>query len=201
MENATLTVAFLTRVFEESDALLTSFSDKQVAQGLAYLVGQDSGYLFEIQKTIVPLPDRLRCIESMVTLFKQCFATRCSPYLGYAAVKPAPEEVNPLNPVCQYWWDETPLQNMIRYASELPDAQALDDAVLQAILRILTIDSVACQESALLGLHVRTVAYRELDTLIDAFIDGHPDLWATICPEIRAQFFGRPWTPSSFVEG
>jgi hypothetical protein len=199
IENSAQTVAFLTRVFEEAHRLLTSFSDEQVAQGLAYLIGQDSEYVFAIQEPLVPLPDRLHCIEAMVTLFERCFAPRCSAYLGFAAVKPLLEEVNPLNPVCQYWWDDTPLQNLARNSPEIPDAEALDDAVLKAILRILTFDSVACQESALLGLHCRTFACPELNMMVDAFIDSHPDLWGRICPDIRSEFFGRPWVPVPFV--
>jgi|SRR5579871_3551479 len=169
-------VACLTRTFAECDTVLKPFSEVQVAQGLDFLVG-GSEYMQELKETRVPLPDRLRCIEAMGTLFENCFAKRCTPHLSHLDEPGA----SPLNGVCYMWWEILPLHGMVHHAPEHPDGAALDRKILDVISRCLEIDSEPCQESALLGLLNWSPYYAETTTIINDFLSRHPN----IRPELR----------------
>jgi hypothetical protein len=71
-------VAYLTRLFEDSERTLFWSSDDQIAQGLTYLVGTsasgDNGWLSAME---VPIEARVRCVEGIGKLFDRLFAPRC----------------------------------------------------------------------------------------------------------------------------
>ena len=162
-------IAHLTRTFEECETALNPFSDAQAAQGLDFLVSNClSGYMQELKEVKVPLGDRLRCVEAMATLFERYFAKRCTPHLSHLSM-PEPG-VSPLNGVCFLWWETLPLHGMVYHHSEHPDAAELDRKFLEVISRCLEIDSVACQESALLGLFEWSSYYHETTLFMDDFL-------------------------------
>ncbi len=185
-------ITFLTRLFEECDTVFSPYSDAQIAQGLDYLMGRgncDCG--FELLNTDVPLSDRLRCIEAMVTLFERCFAVRCSPYLCYSTLRDPTKEYNPLNGRCCIWWDMLPLHGLVEHRPEHPDAAALDNAILAVLSRILKLDSIACQESAVFGLAEWKIYYPEAQEMIYEFAESHRALWEQFRPDLRTTFFGK----------
>ncbi len=65
-------MAYLTRLFEHPEPALHWYSDRQIAQGLTYLVSTsasgDNGWLYS---TEVPIADRVRCVEAVGSLFEQ----------------------------------------------------------------------------------------------------------------------------------
>jgi hypothetical protein len=170
-------IAYLTRTFEECDTVLAPFSDTQVAEGLLNLV-QGFGYMHFLKETRVPLPDRLRCIGAMALLFEKCFAQRCTPesYLDSAG-KIRFCHLNPLNGECCTWWASLPLHGLVHHAPHHPDAAELDRAILAVIRHCLEIDSLACQESGLIGLDEWSPYYEVTIEIIDDFLDRNPDIW------------------------
>lgn len=168
-------VHYLTRLFEEAGRLLRPFTDAQANQGLMLLVsGSCSDYMHSLRDQDVPLQDRLHGIQAMEALFKQCFAVRCSPHLSHL---PETEPgANPLNAVCYMWWDVLPIHGLTHHCPELSDSAALDQACLGVMRKILEMDSLACQESALHGLGHWTIYYSEPAKLISDFLTSHPAL-------------------------
>ncbi|RYX82111.1 hypothetical protein EON83_21090 [bacterium] len=171
-------VDYVTRTFNQSGTLLSPFSDGQVNQGLNYLINFScSSYMVALQGEVVSLEDRLRCIDSMATLFKDCFATRCTPYLSHLD-EPG---VSPLNSVCYMWWDTLPLHGLAHHHPEWPSGPTVDQHILAVIEQGLNL-SEACVESSLLGLGEWGHYYPEkIQQIIDDFIEANPGLR----PELR----------------
>ena len=138
-------VDYLTRLFSSPVSTLADFSDAQIAQGLTYLVNTsatgDDGWLYSRD---VPAVARLACIDSVATLFAELFAPRCAPVLGHCDEPGASE----LNMVCYMWWEGFPCVAL----PDDPDRDRLQLATIEGMARILALDSIACQESALHGL-------------------------------------------------
>lgn len=142
-------VEYMTRLFAEADAVLNPFSDAQAAQGLWAMVSQDvSPYPLLLTERAVPIRARVDCIEAMDSLFGRFFARRCSPHLSHLdTAAGTPANACPLNGVCYIWWDVIPLGGLCH-----EDWAAIQRAMRLVIRHCLESDSVACQESAILGL-------------------------------------------------
>ena len=161
-------VSHLTRLFEDPEPALSGFADSQIAQGLTYLVNTsasgDNGWLCS---TDVPVRDRLRCVESVATLFAKLFEPRCTPSLCHLSEADA----GTLNCVCYMWWDTFP---SLTLAGE-PDLPTLHETALRTMERTLRLNSIACQESALHGLgHWQRDYDQKVGQIIDRFCDAHP---------------------------
>jgi hypothetical protein len=161
-------VAYLTRLFENPDPLVEQFADRQIAQGLTYLVDVsavgDDGHLAD---ATVPVGDRLRLIHSTAVLFERLFARQCTPHLSHLDEAGA----GVLNGRCYMWWDTFPSVGMLGD----PDLEALHRALLQAMERILKVGNIACQESALHGLgHWHYLQKEQVGSIIDGFIADNP---------------------------
>jgi len=142
---AGLTLAHMTRLFEDPRAYLSTYDDERLNQGFWYLVSNaGSNHMFALTDTSAPLAARIRCVESFAPLFRELFAARCSTHLSHLS----PLEVNPLNGACYMWWDIIPFTG----APHDPEHRELDAAALSVMETILSLASVACQESALHGL-------------------------------------------------
>jgi hypothetical protein len=161
-------VAHLTRLFEEPVEPLYWFTDAQIAQGLTYLVSTsasgDNGWLYAFE---VPIADRIRCVDAVVSLFAKLFLPRCTADLSHLN---APV-TGPLNIVCYMWWDEFPCIAL----PDDPHYPTLHRHALKAMERILALDSIACQESALHGLgHWRgnCPCPAEVTAIVDRFLES-----------------------------
>ncbi|MCW3098050.1 MAG: hypothetical protein JWL77_3668 [Chthonomonadaceae bacterium] len=166
-------VAYLTQLFEHADVLLQSFSNAQVKEGLDLVIAND---IFALRDEAVPLAERLRAIQAIQTLFANCFARRCSPHLFHSMES----DLDPLNVTCYMWWDVLPIHGLVRHHPARSDSAAIDRTCLDVLKGILEIDSPACQESALNGLHIWSLYY-PVKTIIDDFLERHADLR----PELR----------------
>ena len=160
-------VSYLTRLFEDPEPALQGFADSQIAQGLTYLVNTsargDDGWLCS---TDVPVKDRVRCVRSVAALFTKLFEPRCAPSLSHLSESDA----GTLNCVCYMWWDAFP---SLALAGD-PDLPTLHDCALRTMERILDLNSIACQESALHGLgHWQRNYSEEVTQIIDRFCEAH----------------------------
>lgn len=160
---APVTVAYVTRLFEDPVPPLEGFTDEELNRGLWYLASSGgSGMLSDIDHGSVSLADRARCLGSFSVLFEQLFVPRCTPYLSHLDEK----GVAPLNSICYMWWDIIPL------AGGPPD-----DTLLAIVECELAVDHLALQEGALHGLgHWQHHAPSRITSIVDAYLHRNPHL-------------------------
>jgi hypothetical protein len=171
---SSISLDYLSRLFEESSQLPHLYSDAQIDQGLWFLIGPRSDdiahFLLDLS---IPWPMRLRAVRSIICLF-ELFASRCSLHLSHLDEPGA----SPLNSICYMFWDIFPIQRR----PDEPRHADLDDSLLTILTEILSMPSDACRESALHGLGHWHLSYpREVEQIIDSFIVLNP----TIRPELR----------------
>jgi hypothetical protein len=134
-------------------------ADRQIVQGLAHLLGTsasgDNGW-----STRVPIEQRLRCVEAVGTFYARLFAPRCTPHLSHLSEAAG----GTLNCVCYMWWDEFPCLAL----PGDPHHDALHATALRTMERILSLPSIACQESALHGLGHPGAVTRIIDGFLAA---------------------------------
>lgn len=171
------TVAHLTRFFGDPEPALAYFSDAQIDQGLRYLIDNGAGdVLSAVREARLPLQDRVRCVNAIRSLYDKLFLPRCTPHLSH--LNRGDVEIGPLNTVCYMWWD---IMTPVTTPTD-PHRQAMDDAVLGVMRHALSLDSIACQESALHGLgHWSYYDTAAVAPIIDAYLDARPD----IPPELK----------------
>ena len=162
-------IAYLTRLFEDPEPALEGFADRQIAQGLTYLVNTmasgDSGWFCS---TEVPVKERIRSVEAVVPFFERLFKPRCTPHLSHLSEVDA----GTLNGVCYMWWDVFP---SLALAGD-PNLPTLHNCALRTMKRILNLNSIACQESALHGLGHWQPKYEErVIAIIDDFCEAYPE--------------------------
>jgi hypothetical protein len=152
--SAELTLAHMTRLFNDPAKPLQEFDDERLNQGFWYLVGRaGSNRMLALTDTSAALGARVRCVESFSSLFAKFFGVRCTPHLS-PIDQPGS---SPLNSACYMFWDINPFVG----APDDPSHRELDAAALRAMDETLALDSLPCQESALHGLgHWRAVTIR-----------------------------------------
>lgn len=160
-------VSYLTRLFEDPEPALQGFANSQIAQGLTYLVNTNaSGDNRWLCSTNVPTRDRVRCVSSVATLFMKLFTPRCTQSLSHLSEADA----GTLNCVCYMWWDVFP---SLALAGD-PDLPILHETALRTMERILHLNSIACQESALHGLgHWQRDYSERVAQIIERFCEAH----------------------------
>ncbi|WP_439374512.1 hypothetical protein [Bradyrhizobium sp. DASA03120] len=156
-------IAYFTRLFEDPAPALKGFADRQIAQGLTYLVNtMASGDSRWFCSTEVPVRERLRSVEAIVPFFERLFKPRCTPHLSHLSEVDA----GTLNGVCYMWWDAFP---SLAFAGD-PNLPTIHDCALSTMERTLHLDSLACQESALHGLgHWQSGHQERVAKIIDEF--------------------------------
>jgi hypothetical protein len=172
LSNPELTVSYMTRLFENAPLLCKRYSDAKLGQGFWFLTSNAcSSHMFALLDDRVPLASRLACINSIHMLFERFFAPNCSSHLSHLD-EPG---VKALNAPVYMWWDIIPI------GAHYADKQ-IDAAILDVMVRTLTLESDACRESALHGLGHWQRHYPELVTThIDDFLENQPRLR----PELR----------------
>jgi hypothetical protein len=153
------TLLKLTDVFENAAVLLAPYSDESVDQAFWDLSGRA---FFALREESIDWAARHRLIRSFDPLFREFFAPRCQPVLGHLS-----EKGSPLNSACYMWWD-------FDCWCAIPDPltrNPQDSAFLASMRSILSIDHVACQESALHGLgHWHDAHPTVSEGIIDEFL-------------------------------
>jgi hypothetical protein len=143
---------------------LIEYTDAKVDQGIWYFVSSSSGadFMFALKSSEVTLTKRLETIGNIFYLYSDCFAKRCAESLGHLS-----EEGSALNSSCYMFWDICP----ITYLKDAPDSKEMQDAVLNVLEKILTIEHRACREGAFHGLGEMAYAYPErVREIIDGFL-------------------------------
>ena len=153
-----------------SGADLIKYTDAQVAMGLDYIFNPScSDTAFSLRSESVPVSQRLSAIQSIGTLYTDCFARRCTTAGG-----PTGEKVGTdLNDICYMLWDVTP----IVCVGDTLDSSVYLSASLTVLQNALGLHNAACIESALHGLgHLHAFAPLEVERIIDEFLRRSSDL-------------------------
>jgi hypothetical protein len=143
-----LLVQYSTQLFQNPTFLFERYSLEQIEQGFRFIpiVGELVNAVWDMD---VPLSLRRKCIHSMVNLFESVFIK------------------NSLGDVAFMWWDS------FRFFEDEPEREMVE-AILDALSKIIRMESSVCWCSALHGLghldHPGKVA------LIDDFLQLHPDV-------------------------
>jgi len=165
------TVEFVTQLFTEIEKITAPYSDAQINQGIDFLLFPFfSKHVVMLGHNAVPDSMRFACIESFNVVYRDLFAKRCTNR------KRGDPKYNPLNEVCFMWWDIFPFHPRKRPTSA--EAEKIDQALLDVMVKALQLKSRACQESALHGLGHWYKAYASfVYEVITQFIDTHPNLY------------------------
>jgi hypothetical protein len=170
-----VTLAYLTRLFENGGEILAAYSDAQINQGLWFLVNNScSNHMVALINENLPESDRIRCVDAIYTLFEQVFVPRCSPHLSHTS----PKDANPTNGICYMWWDIIPIYGK----PDEPARRNFDEACLRVMEKTLQLPSIACQENALHGLGHWSIYYQnEVEVIIARALETKSNL----NPELR----------------
>ncbi|WP_038165109.1 hypothetical protein [Verrucomicrobium sp. BvORR106] len=142
--NETEEVQLIELTFRNAARDLAPFSNAQINQGFWFLASLAySEHLNALRSNEVPLELRLSAIDSISSLYRGCFASRCSHTLIVSDDKPSSD----LNPICYMFWDVATLSNLVGN----PDEEALANACFSVLAETLQIDHPACQEAAIHG--------------------------------------------------
>ncbi|HAZ09278.1 MAG TPA: hypothetical protein DCZ01_12345 [Elusimicrobia bacterium] len=168
-------LAYITQAFERSEIAFRGFSNAQIAQGLRFLISPScSDGMFALKDDNIPWLKRQGVVRAIRTLFRDCFAKRCSSKLSHLDEK----NLDPLNGVCYIWWDVFPIYG----APQNTEQKDLDHEILAVMQSTLELNHVACQESALHGLGHWSHYYQDrVEKIIDQFLTHNEKLR----PELR----------------
>jgi len=164
-------ILFVTRLFSKCGSDLTQFSDRAVADGLGFIAFTgESDWLRSLYDERIGWAVRAPCIKSIVTLYRDCFAPRCT-----KSYNPNLESANPLDATCYMWWDRF-------HSSGYPMATDATDelvgrALVEVMLRVLEIPSIPCWWSALHGLgHWYPTEAERAGEAIDRWLGANPSV-------------------------
>lgn len=136
--------ALIELTFLHSGRDLARYSDAQLGQGFWYLLSiAGSGHIWSLNRPVVPLARRLSAIAALTTLYRDCFAARCTRTLSHFDDQPC----SPLNGVCYMLWDISALTNI----QDEANAPVIVDTCFAVLATLLAMDHPACQEAAIHG--------------------------------------------------
>ncbi|MDP5240634.1 hypothetical protein Q9Q94_13905 [Uliginosibacterium sp. 31-16] len=162
----------VTRTFTLAGTDLVAYSDKQVNDGIKYLIYSGcSDIPFALMDEAQPQTKRLELIDSIENLYRDCFAKRCTPVLGHISER----SPSPLNDVCYMFWD---ISNLAYWEDPRhKDRSVTYAAIVNMLGKILRSENIACIESALHGLgHIHSYALDVVESTIERFLKGQPNL-------------------------
>ncbi|MBI3414888.1 MAG: hypothetical protein HY043_06125 [Verrucomicrobia bacterium] len=159
------TAELIELTFRRAGEDLVQFTDAQVDQGINYLASPScSNYMFAVRDGEVPLAKKLSAIDSIYSLYANCFARRCSEILGHLD-----EKGSALNDVCYMFWDVC----VLGYLEKSAEKAALAEAVFAVLEKTLTIEHRACREGALHGLnHLAPFFPTRVKAVVEKFLSA-----------------------------
>ena len=143
--NSETQVLFATQIFKNAEAYAKTFTERQFCLGLNYLINPAaSWHCYSYLESSVDEAVRLSVFDSMYDVFSLVFDQRCRETVSNRADLPSAT----YSYMCYMWWDVFP-RHGIPFESYL---QETDRTIQSLLARLLTLESVACKESALHGL-------------------------------------------------
>jgi hypothetical protein len=156
---------YIAKTFASPEVHLARFSDRQVANALEMIIAPGgTDYLIDAYKSTVPLDLRLGLIRATEGLFTKLFAKRCSTF--------EIEAHSHLHGTCYMFWDLYSLEFETKDPARAPVAAEK----LALVERILDMDNLMCQYSALHGLgHAQYDFPERVAAAIDRYLARHPE--------------------------
>jgi hypothetical protein len=148
----------LTAIFRNAARLRSRYSPGQLEQGFWYLISGANGGIRELLwNPAVPWAARAGLIDATVTLYRDLFA------------------VDPLDSSSHMFWDGIAYDyGLTRDPRSNAEDRRVQNAIFEALVQILALDSLTCQRAALHGLgHLR---HRETEKAVQDFLDRNPNL-------------------------
>jgi hypothetical protein len=146
-------VAHLTAIFRNAADLRSRYPPDQLEQGFWYLIGGADGGLDDLLwNTAVRWTARAELIDATVALYRDLFA------------------VDPLDSSSFMFWDGIAYDYScgIRDPETNAEDRRVQDAMFEALVQILALDSLPCQRATLHGLgHLR---HRETEKAVEDFL-------------------------------
>lgn len=174
-----IAVQYLTRLFENSEAALCYYSDRQIACGLWELGPGDAHCVYNRS---IPIEERERLVGSVEILFRDFFDQRCVPKLSHLDK----DHTEPLNGICYMWWEVITWG----WAKDDHDGQRLASKDLDVMEAVLQLPNPACRESALHGLgHIADRSARA-QAIVDRFLAEMTELSPELERYARAALTG-----------
>lgn len=159
----TVAAAHILKLLEAPGALLEMHHDNQVASGLKYIFDTGCGG----DSTMLGLggvtqADRLEVAARIDRLYSELFVPRAPPVLGHRS-----EEGGRLAGLAYMFWDTS----TIGMPAAPAEIQEFQDALLDALGRILALPHAGAQEGALHGLgHWRSANPTKAEAIIDRWL-------------------------------
>ena len=184
--NSAQTLSYLTRLFTNSHKVLAPYTHAQIKQGLWFLVDNScSDHMFAILDEKLPVDARKQCVEAMSFMYELVFARQCAVHLSHLDKEKAGG--NPLNMVCYMWWDIIPIHGQ----PDNPARIEIDKASLNVMEKALSLNSIACQESALHGLGHWFFEYpRRVQQIIEAFLEANLNCQSELRDYAKRAWYG-----------
>ena len=166
-EGAHDTIAYLTKLFQNADEMLSQYSDENISRGLNFLASNNfSNTMFALLDESVPWHSRQNCIQANYFLVKNFFPKRCSPKLYSLNMQSTNMDF-----LCCYWFDLMPIHGRLAVPANV------NMEFLDVFRKILTIDLDICRESALSGLGSWCLYHPvEVNKILDEFVSNNPEL-------------------------
>tara|TARA_B100001989_G_scaffold252666_1_gene235562 strand:+ start:1663 stop:2322 length:660 start_codon:yes stop_codon:yes gene_type:complete len=156
---------YIIQLNQDMLALRDKYNKWQLVYGLDAVYNVNcADYIFDFRDGPSTTQKKVEVIRSLKELYSECFFKLCRPLLGHLS-----EQQNELEGFCYMFWDLTPLH----YFEENKDKEILYKEVSEVIEFALTLDSFACQESALHGLGHLIIPeyYPKAKDIIQNYID------------------------------
>lgn len=166
-------VEYLRRLCTESGTLLAGYSNRQLKDGLWYILdSSNSNTVWSLIDEDVPLAERVNTVEAIYQLYENCFLKRCDSALSHLSEA----QENPLNAICYMLWDVAPLT----HAGGETEKEGIVAPCFEVMRKALLLPNDACRESALHGLgHSKYDYPAEVKRIITPFLaakDLRPEL-------------------------
>ena len=167
-------VILATGVFLDIEQIADAYSEQQVAHGLRYLIDPFGGLGDIYMDSQVNETLRSTAIESMLNVFDRLFPLHC---LSHKTHPKLDEGDAPYDNLCYMWWDIFPRHGH----PQREDMKLIDAAVLQTLAKVIQIENIACQESALHGLgHWQSARPQEVGKIIGTALPRLPSQLLTL---------------------
>lgn len=143
--NSETQVLYARQIFKNAEAYAKTFTERQFCLGLTYLINPAaSWHCYSYLEPSVDEAVRLSVFDSMYDVFSFVFNQRCREAVSNRADLSSAT----YGYMCYMWWDVFP-RHGVPFEAHL---QETDRAIQRLLAKQLTLQSVACKESALHGL-------------------------------------------------
>lgn len=153
--NGTQTYCYVTQFFNEASTLLNETTPENLNRIFWFLIHD----VLNVQPEEYPSFDIWqKYLNATKVLFHDLYNYHCAPVLGHCDEQPT----NPLNSSCYMWWDILPVWHPDKICRT-----AIHHLCLETMTYCLTLENLACKESALHGLgHWHRFAPKKIEEII-----------------------------------